>query len=170
MNANENKQTETKQNEQPSWWQVVGHILTWPYRVTAEYVDTAPSASMIREHVARHEVVVIPGETGVASALRLSGTDVVKFSKDEHLFRSTDPKVIDGYVTGLKCGFSLGSEAVRTLRRSEFRADSRVLKEVAHDIKKAAKEHTKAEQHQRKSEEYQASADEIAGAGDALPA
>ncbi len=120
--------------------------LTYPYRAGVNFVDTRPSASQIKQHLAQVEpnVVENPANGACTVSLVLKGTDNVVV-RDLMILDTPNKDANMQFASGLAKGFTLAQETVANLRRSECANQQALLKRLQRQAKASAKATAPAE-------------------------
>lgn len=110
-------------------FQVIGKVLSWPFRTVHEWVDTRPDINSVREHLAAQDLYETKTPDGVQVNLLLRGTDKVRPVFVEG--RSTDyksPGELSAFVDGVAAGAELIIVDVAEIRGSDIRKERKAVK------------------------------------------
>jgi hypothetical protein len=111
-------------------------VVTWPYRYAYDYIDGRPSASQIKTHLTRHNPKVLRQQDGAWMVLELAGTDVNTGEAQSLCFGASTPDdlpVAYAQAEAAAAGYSLCAGRATSLTRSEFSADSKLVRDAKAD-------------------------------------
>jgi hypothetical protein len=111
----------------------ISSVLTAPFRMGYEFVDSRPSVTRVRRHLQRHAPQVVQSES-------TSGFDVVLLTPEApevegriicHVPLTNDAEVDRAYAEGIAKGFELTRQEIATLRASHIAGTDRALRHLA---------------------------------------
>jgi hypothetical protein len=106
-------------------------VLCAPFMAIANHIDSRPSAGTYRDHVSRLEPRFEETESGIAAALGVKGTEIVKLAEGvDSAIQTKEGSERASFRAGVETGVALVQHSVANLRRSEFKADSAEIRRV----------------------------------------